>query len=293
RALKLAEHLPDMARLGAQASAADVVHFQWLALPALDRLLLPRARPLVLTVHGAPPRDRRLLSRFDALIAHSAHGARRLSGEAGVVPERVHVIPHGAFAHLAATAPAQLPSELLEPAPATPVVLCFGLVRPYKGLEVLLDAWRMVDGAQLWIVGRPRFDIAPLRAHAPASVRWVPRFVSDRELAACFRRADIVALPYRESEQSGVLATALAFGAPILASDVGGFGEVAAAGAARLVPAGDAHALATALSELLADQAQRERLSLAARALAAGPWSWSAVAERTLTVYRSLVSSAG
>jgi glycosyltransferase involved in cell wall biosynthesis len=289
RALKLAEHVPDMARLRARASAADIVHFQWLALPALDGPLLPRNRPLVLTVHGAPPGNGRLLARFDALVAHSLHGARRLSGEPGVAPERVHVIPHGAFAHLAAIAPAAVPPELAADEGA-PVVLCFGLIRPYKGLDVLLEAWRAVDGAELWVVGRPRFDFAPLRARAPARVRWVPRFVSDAELAACFRRADLVVLPYRESEQSGVLATALAFGSPILASDVGGFGEVAAAGAARLVPPGDAAALAAAISELLADQAQREWLSHAARALAGGPWSWAAVAERTRSLYRSLVS---
>jgi glycosyltransferase involved in cell wall biosynthesis len=295
RVLKLAEHVPDMARLRAHAASADVVHFQWLALPALDGLLLPRGRPLVLTVHGAPPYDgpRRLLARFDALIAHSARGARRLTDELGVPAARVHVIPHGAFAHLAAIPPSRLPAELGEPPSGTPAVLCFGLVRPYKGLDVLLDAWPAVDGAQLWIVGRPRFDIAPLRARAPSSVRFVPRFVSDAELAACFRRADLVVLPYRESEQSGVLATALAFGTPIVASDVGGFSEVAAAGAARVVPPGDAGALRAALADLLEDAAGRERLSIAARALAAGAWSWSAVAERTRMLYRSLVSSAG
>ena len=75
-------------------------------------------------------------------------------------------------------------------------------------------------------------DIAPLRARARPGVRWVTRYVTDGELAACFRRADLVVAPHRESEQSGVIATALAFGSPLLASDVGGFGEVAAAGAA-------------------------------------------------------------
>jgi glycosyltransferase involved in cell wall biosynthesis len=121
-------------------------------------------------------------------------------------------------------------------------------------------------------------------------VRWVERFVSDGELAACFRRAEVVVLPYRESEQSGVLATALAFGSPILASDVGGLRDAGAAGAARLVAPGDAGALGAALAELLADGAQRQRLAAAARALAAGDWSWGAVAERTRALYASLLS---
>jgi glycosyltransferase involved in cell wall biosynthesis len=211
--------------------------------------------------------------------------------EVGLCPDRVHVIPHGAFSHLAALAPGPLPPELDDVAqPVVPVVLYFGLIRPYKGLDVLLDAWRGVEGAELWIVGRPRFDIAPLRAAAPASVRWVPRFVSDGELAACFRRADLVVLPYREIEQSGVLATALAFGSPLLASDIGGFRELAQAGAARLVPPGEAAALHAALIELLADPRERARLAAAATALAAGAASWPRVAELTKALYETLVS---
>src|SRR5438045_4325 len=73
-----------------------------------------------------------------------------------------------------------------------PVVLFFGLLRPYKGIEVLLDAWRGLVGAELWIVGRPRMPVEPLRGKAPPGVRFVPRFISDAELPAYFRRADVV-----------------------------------------------------------------------------------------------------
>ena len=69
---------------------------------------------------------------------------------------------------------------------APPVVLCFGLMRPYKGLDVLLDAWGQgLDGAELWIVGMARMDTSGLRARAPASVRFDERFVADDELPAC------------------------------------------------------------------------------------------------------------
>jgi glycosyltransferase involved in cell wall biosynthesis len=297
RAMKLAEHVPDMLRYRAAASAAELVHFQWLALQQIDGWLLPRRRPLVLTAHDLLPREgsaarraaqRRLYRRFDAVIVHSEHGRERLSGELDLAPERVHTIPHGAFDHLAELAAGPLPAEL-EPTSA-PVVLSFGLIRPYKGVDVLIEAWKAIADAELWIVGRPRFDIGPLRAAAAANVRWVPRYVSDGELAACFRRADLVVLPYREIEQSGVLATALAFGSPLVLSDVGGFGEVARAGAARLVAPGDPAALRAALLELLGDPGARERLSAAARALAGGEWSWERVAERTKALYGTLLS---
>ncbi len=297
RAVKLAEHVPSMLRYRRAAAAAELVHFQWLTLPQLDGALLPRARPLVLTAHDVLAREprvaqraaqRRLYRRMDAVIVHSEHGRRRLVDDLGLRSERVHVIAHGAFEHLAAQPPASLPPEL--EATEGPVVLCFGLIRPYKGVEVLLEAWRGVEGAQLWIVGEPRMPLAPLRANAPATVSWVPRFVSDGELAACFRRADLVVAPYREIDQSGVVATALAFGSPLLLSDAGGFPEIAAAGAAAIAPAGDPAALRAALRELLGDPPARQRLRAAARALAEGEWSWRGVAERTRALYAALLS---
>jgi glycosyltransferase involved in cell wall biosynthesis len=140
------------------------------------------------------------------------------------------------------------------------------------------------------VVGLPRYEIAALRASAGPNVDWVTRFVSDDELAACFRRADLVVAPYLESEQSGVVATALAFGSALVLTDVGGFGEVAAAGAAALVAPGDAGALREAITRLLGDGAARRALSAAAAELAAGEWSWQRVAERTAALYRTLFS---
>ena len=82
-------------------------------------------------------------------------------------------------------------------------------------------------------------------------------------------------LPYREIDQSGVLFTALAFGKPLLLSDVGGFPEVAATGAARTFPAGDARALHDALRELLADPARARRSWQSAPARPPpAPYSW-------------------
>jgi len=297
-AAKLAQHAPDMLALRGRAARADVVHFQWLSVQPLDVHLLPRSRPVVLTAHDVLPREprrgqleaqKRLYERVDAVVVHSEHGRARLRDELGIDSEKLHVIPHGAFDHL--TRPARevpLAPELA--AVQKPVVLVFGLMRPYKGIEVALEAWRGIEDAELWIVGRPRMDIAALRAAAPPGVRWVPRFVADDEIPAYFRRADLVVLPYREIDQSGVLFTALAFGRPLLLSDVGGFPELAATGAAELVPPADPSALHAAITRLLADAPARERLAAAARAAAAGPYAWDAIAQRTLFLYTTLTS---
>jgi glycosyltransferase involved in cell wall biosynthesis len=211
----------------------------------------------------------------------------------GLAPERVRVIHHGAFEHLARLPVEQpLPAELR--AVAGPVVLFFGLLRPYKGLHVLLEAWRGVEGAELWIVGRPRMPIEPLRRRASRTVRFLPAFVPDAQLPAFFRRADIVVVPYSRTErfdQSGVLATALAFAKPLVLSDVGGFGEVGALGAARMVAPDDPGALRVALSELLADQGARDALARAAGAAARDTYSWERAARQTLALYRELAGS--
>jgi glycosyltransferase involved in cell wall biosynthesis len=298
---KAAEHVSDMLRFRRHANA-DVLHYQWLTVPSLDAHLLPSLRPRVMTAHYILPPSpsrrqvssaRRTFDRMDAVVAHSEHGAARLRDEVGLAPDKVHVIPHGAFDYLT-----RLPEE--KPLPAElegaegPVILFFGLLRPYKGIENLLQAFRQVEGAELWIVGNPRMDVAPLRALAaedPGRVRFVTRFVEDAEIPAIFRRADLVTLPYLDAEHSGVLYTGLAFGKPMVLSAVGGFPEVAATGAGRLVPPGDAAALATALSELVGDEHARAELSAAAARAAAGPFSWDESARRTLALYRELIEA--
>jgi glycosyltransferase involved in cell wall biosynthesis len=298
RAVKLAEHVPDMLRFARHARAADLVHYQWLTLEPLDAWLLPRARPRVLTAHnvlshehrpGQAAGRRRLLRSMDAVVVHSQHGAEHAVA-AGADPGRVRVIPHGAFDYL--TRQRQelpLPDELAHV--GRKVVLFFGLVREYKGVDVLLRAFRLVEhDAELWVVGAPRIDMTPLHELAGPRVRFVERFVPDPEIPAYFRRADLVVLPYRDIDQSGVLYTALAFGKPLVLSATGGFVELAERhGAARLVPPGDEQELAVALEDLLTSDSARAELAAAAARAAAGPCSWDTVADRTLALYRELV----
>jgi glycosyltransferase involved in cell wall biosynthesis len=307
-AAKALQHPLDMSRLARRLRAAErgVVHFQWLPIPALDRFLV-RAfpRPVVVTAHDVLPREvrrgaaagtRALLRLADAVVVHSEAGRSRLLAEVGVDPGRAHVIPHGVFEHLDTPGAAAPPA--LEGLDGRRVVLFFGLVRPYKGVDLLVEAFAATPAdAVLLVVGMPRTPIAPLEQRArelgiAERVRFVPRFVPDEELPFYFRRADVVALPYREIDQSGVLYTALAFGAPLLVSAVGGFPEIAARGAARLVEPGNLDSLRAGLLGLLADPAARGRMSEAARRLAREEHSWDAAAEATERLYRDLLEAA-
>src|ERR687898_274784 len=269
RLLRAPEHVPNMLRSRRRAGGADVRHFQWLPVERIDSHLLPAARPRVLTMHNVIRReavDVRLAGRMDAVIVHT---------------------PHGAFEHLAHQPHERpLPPELA--AVEGPVVLFLGVIRPYKGVDVLVEAFNELEGAELWVVGRPLgVSVEELRLHAPRErVRFVDRYVADAELPALFRRADLLVLPHLNVDVSGVLFAGLAFGKAMVLSDVGGFRElVEEHGAGRLVPAGDTAALGAAIGELLGGPEERRRLEEAARAAAAGPFSWDRVAEQTAAVY--------
>lgn len=303
--IKLIQHPLDMLRLR-RLEPVDVTHFQWLPIQAVDRHLLPRG-PLVLTAHDVIPREPRpgqlgalgkTYRAVDAVVVHSRHGREVLTAKLDVDAAKVHVIPHGVFEHLVDVPGAKpLPPEFARV--EKQVVLQFGLMRPYKGIDLMLDAFAQATAtgldAEFWLIGAARMDTAPLKQQAErlgiaGRVRWIERFVGDDELGAFFERADIVALPYREIDQSGVLFTALAFGKPLLLTRVGGFGEVADDHHAALaVEPGDASALAHGLTELLEDAPGREQIIRAAKSLASGDFSWARIARQTLALYDSLL----
>ena len=301
-AAKAAEHVDDLRRLRGELrrELPDVVHVQWAVLRPLERTFYRRLHasgiPVVFTAHdpvpnvGGAARRRSVAATarsFARVICHSDWGRRALVEQCGVEPGRVRVIPHGVFGYLTELAPVAPPAD-----PNGPLAVAPGLIRPYKGTDVLLAAWpqvrRDVPDATLLVAGRPMMDTSGLPTGQPGVV-YLPRYLSDAELAAALRRADAVVLPYRRIDNSGVLAAALAFAAPLVLSDVGGFGELHRRdGVGELVQPGDAAGLAAALVRVLGDDDLRTALRERTVAAAAGPLSWAAVAERTEAVYREV-----
>ena len=298
---KAIQHPIAMLRARHFAQRQDVLHFQWLALEEIDQFLVPKRSPFVYTAHNALPRSprpsqlkalRNVYAKAAAIIVHTAGGRQRLV-ELGVPAAKIAVIPQGAYNYLRTdVSPASLPAELA--GSGARVVLMFGLLRPYKGLDTLLAAWRDVGApdTELWIVGSPRMDMRPLRAAAPSSVRFLPRYIADAEIPPLFERADIVVLPYREIDQSGVVFAALALGRPLLLTDIDGFRDLGAMGGAELVAPDDAAALGAKLRNLLSDEPRRRELSARAFELAATSFSWEGIARQTMDVYESLLPAA-
>jgi glycosyltransferase involved in cell wall biosynthesis len=319
RILKMAEALVNMAALTLRflVSPPDVIHVQYLPM-LLWRLPLEfwflafcraRGSKIVLTVHDLLPHDTaeshkqtflRLYRSVDAIICHSQHVKTRLEAEFHVLPAIISIIPHGPFFYdlpidLPTKTTASTPPEM-QVDPGHLLVLWQGILFPYKGLDILLDAWQRVESeipnAWLVVVGTGAPDLLDqlqqqIHRLGLTHVKLNLRFVSAEELVAVYRAADIVVYPYRSITTSGALATGLALGKTIVASDLPVFRELLTDHEnALLVPPLDPGRLAQAIVTLSRDPGLRAQFAQRVAAMNFGDQSWLSIAAETLEVYK-------
>jgi glycosyltransferase involved in cell wall biosynthesis len=312
-AVRAVEGTLNYARLLARirARAFDVVHVQWVPFEGRASPFMRLLRSwcdrtetlLVYTAHNAVPHDsarvdlaalRHDLDSAHLVVAHADHVARELAHDIGTVTPMV-VIPHGPLFTYR-----QLPPR--EEAAARvgrfsrPVVLFQGLIRRYKGLDLVAGAWpdvtKAFPDASLLVVGRvadafAASDVARLRAQE--SVHIVDRFVRVSEMLDYYAVADVVVFPYRRTSQSGALMTAVGLGRPTVVTPIDGLREQveglrSASVADEVSEAALARALVTSLE-------QREAMAVAAeedrRVVASSPTGWASVARATAQAYEA------
>lgn len=113
-------------------------------------------------------------------------------------------------------------------------LLFFGLIRDYKGLDLLIDAMSLLDDSyQLIIAGESYGDFSKYRQQIDASpaksrIKVVNRYIEDSEVSVLFSASDLLVIPYRSATQSGVVPIAYHFEVPVVATDVGGLKETVA-----------------------------------------------------------------
>jgi glycosyltransferase involved in cell wall biosynthesis len=288
------EYAPSARRLQKEIARLDpdVLHVQWLGLPRYDLRWLEaarRERPVVFTAHDVLPRRtadkldlwRRVFSTVDRVVVHGTGAVEQLAA-LGVDREKVVRIPHPVFT----------PSRKIAP-PQGATLLFFGLIRRSKGLDLLIRALpeiaAQVQDVRLVVAGDPIEPAEPYQKLArelggAERVDWRLRFLGEDEIADVMEEAALVVLPYREIESSGVLATALGHGRPVVVTDVGSLGDTVrefAAGA--VVPPGDAETLAEACSQLLREPM---RTTTAARQVL----SWERSAEAHERLYEQVLA---
>jgi colanic acid/amylovoran biosynthesis glycosyltransferase len=252
------------------ARAADVVHAHWLAAGLVAATL---RTPFVVQVWGTDLVLARRVPLVARLVFRRAHAvvaaSRALAEEARALGARdVRVIPAGV----------EVPAEVNAP-DEPPHVLYAGRLSPEKGVLELAEATRDV----------PRVVVGDglLRDRFPDAVGFVP----PRELGRRYERAAVVAVPSRREGYGVVAREAMAWGRPVVATDVGGLPEAIEDGVTGLlVPPGDAGALERALRRLLGDAPLRSRLGAAARAHAQEHFSHEAEAEALAALYEEAAS---
>jgi len=284
-----------------ESFAPDVVHLQRghpafaLALPSLRR------RPLVVTIHDAlhhlGDRESWKVPQLLEDLAPRAADQAIVHAEAlrGTVVERlgrsrdsVHVVPHVLLGN---------DRDASTVAEEDGLVLFFGRIWPYKGLEYLIQAEPAVTArvphARFLIVGHGE-DLDRYRrlmAH-PERFTVCNEFVPEPQRAELFRRASVVVLPYVEASQSGVVPLAYTFEKPVVATSVGGLPEMIEDGVTGyVVPPRDAEALAAAVVRLLGDPALRRQFGRSGKLKLERECSEAVVAARTLEVYRRAIDA--
>jgi glycosyltransferase involved in cell wall biosynthesis len=314
--IKGLEHPLDMIRLIKQLRcfSPDVIHFQWLPFPAIDNLFLTKFReiaPLVLTVHDTEPFNNAPSSKlqllgfqsalrcFDHYIVHTQYSKLALEKQLEIPAQRISVIPHGVFSYYKEIISKMEPPSQWAQSVGKKKILFFGVLKPYKGVDVLLRAFahlpkEISKDAVLQIVGYPKMPVGPLkdltqRLGIENQVLWDLRYLEESEVAAYFASSDVVVLPYRRIDQSGVLMIAIAFCIPIIATNVGGIAEIIKNRThGILVEPDNVKALAQALEYILSDDNTREQMKKALQDLSTGELSWESVAKKTMCVYQKL-----
>jgi glycosyltransferase involved in cell wall biosynthesis len=281
-------------RAGRAARSADLVVLPWvvpLQAPSYRTILAGAAHvPTLMVVHNPRPHEprpmdmaltRSVLRRADALLTHSEAALRTLTE---IVPDKPAAFsPHPPNIALAA-----------HPLPPRPPIkaLFFGIVRPYKGLDLAFDAIVALRArgvpVELTVAGEFWDPIENWRDRVAAAgladaVELRPGYVADHAVEGLFASHHLVIASYRSATQSGVVPLALAAGRPTVATPVGGLAEQVVDGETGVVSErADAPSFAEAIERAIA---QLDTLAAGARAHAA---SWDTAAKAAVALIEGL-----
>lgn len=290
----------------------DILHVQWLplleTLPIIElsfiRLCQYWGIQVVYTVHDLLPLEEgkkhystfyKVYNTVDRLICHTEEACDRLTGEFGVDSSLVWQIPHGTLLERTAEYSREEARRKQSLPIDRPITLLFGVLRPYKGVDILIDAWEKIEtsipeGILIIAGGGQEAYLSELKENINKSdalnIQTRFRFLPEKELSQLIAAADVLVYPYRHITQSGALLAGMSAGKAIVASRVGGLGETLENGkTGYLVEPNNPDELAEAITYLLGEPDEREKLGCAARGVVEEKYSWHTIAEKTTDCY--------
>jgi len=293
---------------------AELLHAQWWSLPlaviyfCICGMFKLRGKPVVFTVHNVLSHDRsrlyktasQLLFRLgDHFIVHTEKNRRQLITCYGIRSGKISVIPHGSLDfHVRHQIDPLKVREGLGIAPNQKMVLLFGAIRPYKGVNTAIEAFSKVvedvPEAVLLIAGKPWQSWEPYqlmieRLAIDKVIKTYIDYVPSGDVHKYFEAADLVILPYEQFDsQSGVGSTAVSFRKPLIVSNVGGLPDLVTE-RRWVVPPKNPAALSRAIIDCLTDPALLAQMTADTEKVAAR-LSWTGIAEKTIALYDKLIS---
>ena len=225
---------------------------------------LPSQPKLLFICHNVLPHEQSKVSKMvlpsitkavlrtgDGFVVHSEKDGRLLKQ---FLPQaNIQVTAHPTYQAIGKDSVGTIPVNVPED---RPLLLFAGFVRPYKGLDILLDTmaivlekrpFHLLVAGEFW-QGNEQYQAQIERLGISDAVTIIDEYLPDETLAACLERADVTVLPYRSATQSGIIQAAFGHGCPVITTDVGGLGEVVENGRTGLiVPPENPQALAEAI----------------------------------------------
>jgi len=227
----------------------------------------------------------RELRHCDYVITLTDHIKEAASEQYGIGLDRIYTIPHAVYEFAQPRVHSIAEESAYE-------VLFFGRIIPYKGLDLLLDAWpeikKAIPKARLKIIGEGDCSNYQDFIDSRDEIILDNRFVEDAEIEGILEASHLVVLPYKRASQSGVIAAAMGAGLPVVCTDVGALSEQVQDGVtgaiAKDVTAG---AIAKSVISVLSDVAHYEQLSVNTLRVVEEHFSWDAVGQRLVEIMQS------
>lgn len=291
-----------------------IVHFQFFR-KDLDSILYFFLHLIgvktVKTAHNILPHETKRIDYFlnnivykysTAIIVHSDFLKTKLLSAFKVDTDKIRVISHGDH-NIYLNQTGMNPKSMREPfgfSEDDRVLLFFGIIREYKGLDLLLEAFDIasdfVPNLKLLVAGNPftkklkhfySEKINKLKHYKNVTAHL--EFIPSEKVSNYFSAADIVVLPYKHIDHSGIFHLAYSFGKPIIATRVGDFEEVIEHGKSGfLLESNDAQNLAKWIEIAFTDAKQLKEMGNYAAHLNKTKYSWENVAIKTIEMYRNL-----
>jgi glycosyltransferase involved in cell wall biosynthesis len=291
----------------------DLLHAQWWSPPlALIYFIVSfcfklRRKPVIFTIHNIFQHEKmpiynmvsRILFRLgDHFIVHSSLNEKQLIKYYNIPGDRISKIPHGPLDfHVRGDTNRQMIRDEIGFKRQDKVILLFGAIRPYKGIDTALKAFsgvvKQVPEARLLIAGKlwerwDRYEEIISDLNISDYIKKHLGYIPSNEVGKFFLAADLVVLPYHHFDsQSGVGATALAFHKPMIVTETGGLPELVA-DQFYVVSPKDPEALAEKIIFCLKNSSSLARMSEEAEKIA-DRISWHTIALKTLSVYRYVI----